>query len=112
MNCSHSDGEVWGLAIASDSTFVTSCDDNRVMVWDTNKNANIGIGTVSTEARKVKRAGASTLSKFPDSQCSRAVAVNPSNGHVAVGHNDGTLTLRAGVNALEDIKATNNNSKE
>ena len=31
---------------------------------------------------------------------------------MAVGHNDGTLTVRAGVNSLDSVIATNNNSKE
>ncbi len=72
----------------------------------------MGRGTVSTTARALKRRGASSLSQFPDSQCARAVAYNPSNGHVAVGHNDGTLTIRAGVDQLDNIIATNANAKE
>ena len=69
-------------------------------------------GKVSNVANSLKRRGASSLTSFPDSQCSRAVALNTSTGHVAVGHNDGTLTVRAGVDSLDSVIASNNNSKE
>ena len=52
------------------------------------------------------------MTELPDSQCARGVAYNPSNGHIAVGHNDGTLTIRAGFTKLDQIVATNKNSQE
>lgn len=100
---SHSDGEVWGLSVVNNDVVVTSGDDNKIKTWSVSKRKCISKGTVSKEARKVKRGGASTLSTFPDSQCSRALAYNSKNGHVAVGHNDGTLTIRAGVDKLDQI---------
>jgi len=60
----------------------------------------------------VKRGGASSLTSFPDSQCSRAVAYCPQNGHIAVAHNDGTLTIRSSINNLNDVIATKNDSRE
>ena len=32
---SHSDGEVWGLAVIDSDTVVTSCDDNKIKAWST-----------------------------------------------------------------------------
>ena len=52
------------------------------------------------------------MTSLPDSQCARAVAFNPGNGHVAVGHNDGTLTVRAGKDQLDKIVAQNTDSQE
>ena len=98
---SHSDGELWGLAIVNSDNIVTSADDNRLKTWSVSQRKCISRGTVCNEDRKVKRGGASTMSTFPDSKCSRAVAFNPTNGHIAVGHNDGTLTIRAGLNNLD-----------
>jgi len=43
-------------------------------------------------------------------QQARAVAVHP-NGDVAVGHNDGKLTIRTCDN-LANVKATKNDAKE
>ena len=109
---SHFEGEVWGLAIVDQNSFVTSGDDNKIFAWTSGKNLPTASGTVSNESRKARRGGASTLSKLPDSQCSRALAYNPSNGHLAVGHNDGTLTIRASLSSLDSIVATKNDSKE
>lgn len=108
---SHSDGEVWGLSI-SDPYIFTTGDDNKIKVWNTNSRTCIANGTVCKEARKVKRGGASTLSTLPDSQCSRAIDYNYRNKHVAVGHNDGTLTIRASIQKLDDVLYTFNHSKE
>lgn len=44
--------------------------------------------------KKYKIGGASTLSMLPPNQHSRAVAVN-SKGHVAIGTNDGELSIRS-----------------
>ena len=109
---SHSDGEVWGLEVVNNDFVLTTADDNRVKVWDVKQKKCVSRGTVSSAQRKVKRGGASTLSTFPDSQCSRAVACNPTNGHVAVGHNDGTLTVRASYQQLDQVIHENTNAKE
>ena len=31
---SHSDGEVWGLAVIDKETIITSGDDNKICVWN------------------------------------------------------------------------------
>lgn len=51
---------------------------------------------------KKKIGGASTLSLYPPNQCSRAVAVNPKNGHVAIASNEGDLTIRKGVRNIDE----------
>lgn len=108
---SHSDGEVWGLAIAGDHV-ITSGDDNKIKTWNTKTRKCEATGKISDAVRKAKRGGASSLTELPDSQCSRAVAYNPRNSHVAIGHNDGTLTIRAGPTQLDKIIATHNHSSE
>ena len=113
---SHSDGELWGLSVATNDVFATSCDDNKIKAWSISKRKSVASGTVCNEARKAKRGGASSMTTLADSQCARAVSINPSSGHVAVGHNDGTLTIRSGTGLdhlnLDQIIHTNNNSKE
>lgn len=90
---SHNDGEVWGLDM--DTAFIyTSGDDNQVKKWDPNTRECVGTAMVNTEQRKARRNRASTLGSFPDSQSSRAVAVNNILGHVAVCANDGSITIR------------------
>jgi WD40 repeat protein len=109
---SHSDGEVWGLAIPNDDLVLTTADDNQVKAWSVSQRKCTATGQVSLRKEQLKRRGASSLTSYPDSQCARAIAYNPSNGHVAVGHNDGTLTVRAGPTQLDRVIHENKNSKE
>ncbi len=94
MQESHCDGEVWGLAVTDNAHVVTCGDDNLIKCWDIDQRRCVQTGKICSEARKTKRGGASSLTKMADSQCARAVAYNPQSGHIAVGHNDGTLTIR------------------
>jgi WD40 repeat protein len=98
---SHCDGEVWGLAPADDTHVVTSGDDNKIKTWNIASRKCEATGKISSESRKAPKGGASSLTTLPDSQCARAVAYNPKNGHIAVGHNDGGLSIRAGFNKLD-----------
>lgn len=70
--CSHSDGEVWGLAQNNDGCIVTSGDDNKVMFWDPVARKHSKTVKVSDRTKKVRR-GASTLSTFPDAQDRKSV---------------------------------------
>jgi WD40 repeat protein len=97
---SHHEGEVWGLDICSDGTVVTSADDNKVMFWDPANRCNTKCVKVSNKSQKSRRGGASSLSNLPDSQCSRAVAVN--DEWLAVAANDGTVTIRR-CSAPDDV---------
>ena len=108
----HSDGEVWGLGLAGPDHVVTSGDDNKVKAWNINTRKCEATAIISTETRKAPKGGASSLTELPDSQCARAGAVNAHNGHVAVGHNDGTLTIRTSVKKLGEVAATFRDSQE
>jgi hypothetical protein len=48
---------------------------------------------VNDAVRKAKKNRASTMSKHPDSQSARGLAIGP-NGHLAVCANDGSVTIR------------------
>ena len=76
---SHSDGEVWGLDTCpipnAGKGIITSGDDNKVIVWDTEARKMSTCVQVSNTVQHFKR-GASTLSNLPASQQSRAVACN------------------------------------
>lgn len=94
--CSHDNGEVWGLAQQADGTVVTSGDDNKVMFWNPDQRKCTKTVKVTDRREKSRRGRASTLSKLPDSQCSRSVAVN--NDWIAVAGNDGAVSIRASSN--------------
>lgn len=101
---SHHDGEVWGLDIAGDHV-ITSCDDNKIMVWDPKARKNIDIATINKVAGGKQKYGASSLTSAADNQCARAVCFNPSNGDVAVGLNNGEVHIRSSKN-LNDVTKT------
>jgi len=93
----HNDGEVWGLDMDDNHVYTTG-DDNQVKKWDPAARKCLATAIVNVAERKARRNRASTLGHKPDSQSSRAVAVNNVNGQLAVCANDGSVTIRS----LED----------
>lgn len=104
----HSDGEVWGLAICPNTgnvhfsslkyfikinKIVTTCDDNKIVLFDPIQRKTIKTGVVNTVAGlKKKIGGASTESSFPPNQCARAAAI-AKKGHIAIGVNSGEVHI-------------------
>lgn len=43
---SHSDGEVWGLAVVNNDVVVTSGDDNKIKTWSTSARQCIARGQI------------------------------------------------------------------
>lgn len=92
---SHSTGETWGLAIGNQGTIYTTADDNKIIEFNPKTKKTVNIGIVNEKAgKKYRIGGASTLSVLPPNQQARGIAVNKA-GHVAVGINDGTLSIRS-----------------
>lgn len=109
----HSEGEAWGLAICPKTGYViTSCDDNRILVWDPTKKTCVNIGTVNETAGPKPKGGASTTSTFPPNQCARALDVNAVNGHVCIGINNGEFSIRASSTDLNKVIAQRKDAKE
>jgi WD40 repeat protein len=109
---SHNSGEVWGLDLA-DGMIWTTGDDNQVMQWNPSERTCVSTNPVSEHRRKARRNRASTLSKYADSQCSRCIAVNKTNGDVATGGNDGAVTIRnKDAMGTGDVKHELKDSKE
>ena len=97
---SHNDGEVWGLDMNESHVF-SSGDDNQVKMWDPFERKCVATAIVNEKTRKASKNKASTLGKHPESQASRAIAIG-SNGHIAVGANDGSVTIRS----MDDFATT------
>jgi len=95
---SHDNGEVWGLT-EQEGMILTSGDDNKVMMWNPESRTMEKTWEVSSRRAKAKRGGASTMSRLPDSQCSRSIAGNDS--WFAVAGNDGKVSIRAARDPTE-----------
>lgn len=99
---SHHDGEVWGLAlVGGTSRYVTSADDNKILMYDISTKRCVQKGLVNlNEATTAKPAsnkfvgGASSLSSEPPEKQSRALAYNEKLNHLAVASNNGFVTIR------------------
>lgn len=109
---SHSDGEAWGLDISGDN-IITSGDDNKIYTWSLKNRKNTATQEICDEDKSSKKGGASSMTKYAASKCARAVAINGGgNGHVAVAHNDGRVTIRGGIDNLGNIAHTLDESDE
>ena len=101
---SHNDGEVWGLSMIDEAgtyRYITSGDDDQLLLYDIQLKKVIGLGTVhSTQPIKAFKGGASSLSTLPANCQARAISYNHQLNHLAVGHNDGTVSIRL-VEGLE-----------
>jgi WD40 repeat protein len=112
---SHNDGEVWGMAVDSaNGLVVTTGDDNQIKVWNISQRKCVGTGTLDRTKGAMRKAGfgASTMATTGVNQQARALALSGSNGHLAVGLNDGHVTVRSGVKALDSVVATLSDAKE
>eukprot|EP01022_Parablepharisma_sp_SALTPOND_P026492 TRINITY_DN641_c0_g1_i1.p1 TRINITY_DN641_c0_g1~~TRINITY_DN641_c0_g1_i1.p1 ORF type:complete len:759 (-),score=97.78 TRINITY_DN641_c0_g1_i1:138-2414(-) len=100
---SHHDGEVWGLEVLDSGDVLTTCDDNKLMLWNAKERKNKGVFTVNEKAGARKKYGASSMTSYPDNQCSRAVCYNPKTNEVAVATNAGEVQIRdfANMNSVK-----------
>ena len=100
---SHYDGEAWGLAVvehADRCMYFTTGDDNTILLYSGMMKKCIGSGRVSIVAdiktlkAKKKHGGASSMSNQHPNQQARALDFCEQLNHLAVGHNDGYVSVR------------------
>lgn len=96
----HHDGELWGLEV-TDNEVITTCEDNKIIVWDYKEMKDKGIGIINSKKGEKLKGNAGTSSSLPDNQCSRAVCFNKDNNDIAFATNSGDIFIRN----LKDIKA-------
>ena len=104
---SHVEGEVWGLSghPKERNLFVTTGDDNAIKVWDMVQRKCVSTGVLETNITPRRGGG------LCPAQQSRAVSISPT-GEVAVGYNDGHVTIRACYQRLNDIIAVIDDAQE
>jgi WD40 repeat protein len=94
---SHFEGEAWGLEVLDDGQVVTCGDDNRVMLFDSNKRQFVRGGKISDKKMKdpTKKSMASTVSQMPPNKQARTVAVSKTHSHLVVCNNLGKVSIRS-----------------
>lgn len=99
----HWTGETWGLSIDSAGIVYTTADDNTVLAFNPKTKKVEKEGVINkVPGKKYKIGGASTLSLLPPNQQARGIATNKA-GHVALGLNDGQLSIRTTQNLGAEI---------
>eukprot|EP00829_Urostomides_striatus_P002498 TRINITY_DN126_c0_g2_i3.p1 TRINITY_DN126_c0_g2~~TRINITY_DN126_c0_g2_i3.p1 ORF type:complete len:718 (+),score=188.63 TRINITY_DN126_c0_g2_i3:67-2220(+) len=98
---SHKEGELWGIEV-TDKEVITTCDDNKIIVWDYNNRKDKAFAQINEKAEAKLQGNASTSSSLPDNQCSRAVCFNKQTNEIAIGTNSGEVQIRK----IEDVKTT------
>ena len=89
---------MWGLDVVDDSHVLTSCDDNRIMLFNTETHTVERIGKISDHKpknpAKAKSVTASSTSVYPANQQARAICYSEKRGHIAVASNMGKVSIR------------------
>lgn len=105
---SHCDGEVWGLAISKteEQIFVTVGDDNFVKVWDMvqRKCTNSKMLEPVAGPQRKPGQGASTMATNSPNQQARSICIDAKSRNLAIGHNDGHVSILQDIQSLTLIK--------
>lgn len=99
---SHFEGEAWGLTELNDNTIITVCDDNRVMMFDTNEKKFVRGGKISAKSAMkdpARKSLAASASKMSPNKQGRCVAASAKHNHLVVCSNLGKVSIRS----LEDF---------
>jgi WD40 repeat protein len=112
---SHFDGELWALDVDpnDDTKFATAGEDNLLIIWDMKSHRLVTKQKFSSDdGRSRRRARASTLSSHPPGKCARSIAYSPDSTTLAVGRNDGKLSLFSNSsNELSESKVVDLNKR-
>jgi len=81
----------------------TTGDDNTILAFNSKTTKVEKEGVINqTAGKKYKIGGASTLSLLPPNQQARGIAISKA-GHLALGLNDGTLSIRTTANLSTEV---------
>jgi WD40 repeat protein len=92
----HWDGELWGIACDPNNKaqFTTAGEDNTIITWDKNAHKVVSRGEFSKEkGKRRRRTRASTTSAHGVNHCARSVAFSSDSSTIALGTNDGKVSI-------------------
>ncbi|MCQ2820381.1 MAG: hypothetical protein MJ252_24210 [archaeon] len=97
---SHCVGSIRGLDYVPDNRVITTGDDNRIMVWNLRSKKCESEGQINEPEQIQDLQNKNIFHTHPKNK-SKCVSYNKEKGHIAVGLDDGTITIREGTKKLE-----------
>ena len=110
---SHSEGSIGGLAFVPEYKIVTSGEDNKILLWNLRSKKCESSGKINPLVKNTTNINIDDYYIIGERNKSQCLAYHSSYEHVAVGINDGTITIRKNPKELErksvpDIKIGEN----
>lgn len=88
-------------------------DDNRILVWDTVFRKCVGEGVINKIAGENPEILKHSIhSQYSPNQQARAIDINATKGHVAIGLNNGEFQVRHSIAKINTRIVTKNDSKD
>ena len=110
---SHSEGSIGGLAFVPEYKIITSGEDNKILLWNLRSKKCESSGKINPLVKNTTNINIDDYYIIGERNKSQCLAYHSSYEHVAVGINDGTITIRKSPKELErksvpDIKIGEN----
>ncbi len=98
---SHSEGQIGGLAFVPDSRVLTSGLDNKILLYNLRSKKCESMGKINPfNPYEKDQNNPNSPVKFQDKHKSLTIAYEENKGHVAVGINNGKVSIRKGIKDL------------
>ena len=105
---SHCEGSIGGLDFIPENRVITSGEDNTILLWNLRSKKCECAGMINPVIPNSAAKDPSEVYAFQPRNKSKAISYNILKDHVAVGINDGTVSIRQGMKKLDyrvkDIK--------
>jgi WD40 repeat protein len=104
---SHFEGIIGGLDYIQPGYILTTGEDNLIILWNMTTKLIEATAFINEKAISNKTSSVDLeeeevlLTEFPPHQCSKVVTYNPSSKHVAIGINNGTISIRENLKKLD-----------
>jgi WD40 repeat protein len=102
---SHFEGIIGGLEYIQPGYILTTGEDNLIILWNLTTKIIEATAFINEKVIPIKtqidlEEEEHLVTEFPPHQCSKVVTYNPSSKHVAIGINNGTISIREGLKKL------------
>jgi microtubule-associated protein-like 6 len=99
---SHHDGRLFAIEFVPDRFILSSGEDNKILLYDINSKTCEYVGIINEKPEIIKDDKGTDLdhNEYAPNQCSKSITYNMKYDHVAVGLNNGCVSIRKGIRNL------------